>query len=203
LQQIYWHVIPPPNSLLLPYGTFYDSRNGFAPRVTVHSISKWKSVLRVRDYSPDDYGTYRCVSTAILPDEPEPNYPPIPPPPPPPSPTSFFLNYPHASLELRSSASTPISSQEDVSSKITFRSKREIGAFGVYAPFYKPRYGIYRVYKEIYFNGDIYGPSSSEIVENALAKPDKQERDGEKSGEKSKRSGRRRFDRRKSKVLFK
>lgn len=238
-------MIPPPSTLLLPYGTFYDSRNGFAPRVTVTSFSKWKSVLRVRDITSDDHGTYRCVSTAILPDEPEPSYSvQLPPQLPPPPPTSYFVNYPqYDSLELRSAESTVSGNQyDDVTGrensdtltsssskregKIKFiRRKREIGAFGVHAPFFKPHYGVYRVFKEIKFFGELFG-LGSERVENTLLSNsesiEKQNQVGINSGgiamnkndsswennrderHRSKTSGRELFDlfTRRSKVLF-
>lgn len=236
-------MIPPPSTLLLPYGTFYDSRNGFAPRVTVTNLSKWRSVLIVRDYTPDDFGTYRCVSTAILPDEPEPSYSvQLPPQLPPPPPTNgYYTSFQHPdTYELRSAASSITSShtkskgssegkdKEDMKTsesenrqrKIKFlRKKREIGSFGVYAPFFRPQYGIYRVFKEIRFFGDLFG-AGSEVVETTLNSPTSTDPGLSNGGggglgtsskvnsreeNQQKKTGARRFDsftRRSSKVLF-
>lgn len=190
------------------------------------SVSKWKSVLRVRDYSPDDYGTYRCVSTAILPDEPDSTYfHPLPPPPSTQPPASYLLQFPYESLELRTSASSVETSKEHKGNKkvngnkrerkIKFtndsgRSKREAGAFGVYAPFFKPIYGIYRVYREVQFYGDIYGAGSTQIENVIDVEPGQsvtgtggKKKDGsgdDKPTKKSEREGR--FNVRWSKVMF-
>ncbi|CAG7830599.1 unnamed protein product [Allacma fusca] len=63
VQGIYWH------HNIDPYGSYFDTRNGFAPHITVINIDPWKSVLTIKDYTDDDAGPYRCISTAILPDE--------------------------------------------------------------------------------------------------------------------------------------
>ncbi len=149
----------------------------------------------MRDYTPDDFGTYRCVSTAILPDEPEPSYSvQLPPQLPPPPPTNgYYTSFQHPdTYELRSAASSITTSRseskgaaekkekddmktsgsENRQRKIKFlRKKREIGgSFGVYAPFFRPQYGIYRVFKEIRFFGDLFG-AGSEVVETTLNSP--------------------------------
>lgn len=64
LQKIHWHFRYDD-----PYGTYYDTNQHFAPHVTVHNEGQFKSILRIKNFTPDDFGTYRCLSSAILPED--------------------------------------------------------------------------------------------------------------------------------------
>ncbi|XP_021946790.1 uncharacterized protein LOC110844806 [Folsomia candida] len=110
IQKLHWH-----HRYDDPYGTYYDTNQNFAPRISIKNDSKYKSILRIQGFNEDDFGHWRCLSSAVLPED---------------------VDYLGNLRNLRKKRSY-------------YDPKPPIK--GLFAPFFRPSYGLFGIFQEIKF----------------------------------------------------